>query len=377
MSICSPNCTIRPPQPPIQGCTPDRRAGGINRLVFATCDFIVAEGQILNSKNWCSAVYSGKVVVSSPIVGQKPKGTQTTKRFTSCAPETVTGYERTITFMDYTADNENYSDYDFWNEIQADPSKFQVGYLTCDGYFTGFIPNFTIEVSPVIEDVNTGSSMWEGTIKWTGLEMPEPVFIPNFLEILTGNCDEVPGFNPCAALSSIVQAVPNTSLCANQGQVTLRAPRWLNIDNYKWAGTVLGPLPQFDGMAEIVVDTADTYTVTMTRDECTPTTSTASTTVVRTTGTPCFDSPTAYTAVLGPNGEYSVTIHADLAGVGCQPDYTLIQFNLVTESGYENGWQPGNNLGNSTIGQVVPGTHTILIRNINTGCVERRIITLP
>lgn len=371
MSICSPNCTIRPPQPPDNGCTPDRRGGGISRLVFATCDFEIAEGTIFNSRNWCSAVYSGKVVVSSPVTGQKPKGSQTTKRFTSCAPETVTGYERSVTFMDYTADNENYSDYDFYNTIQRDPSKFKFGYITCDGYFTGFITNFTIEVSPVIEEVNTGSSMWDGTVKWTGLEMPEPIFIPNFLDILTGNCDEVPGFNPCAALSSLVQAIPNTSLCSNNGLVTLRAPYWLNIDNYTWAGGTLGPLPQFDGMREITVDTADTYTVTMTRDECTPTTSTASTTVVRTLGTPCFDSPT-YTAVLGPNGEYSVTIQVDLVTLGCQPTASLIQYNLITESGYENGWQAG-----ATIGQVVPGTHTILVRNINTNCVERRVITLP
>lgn len=374
MSICNSDCAIRPPIPPREGCGSDRRQGGISRLVFATCDFVVAEGTSFISRNWCEAVYSGKVVVSSPINGQKPKGSGTSKRYSSCAPETIVGYERSVTFTDLTADNENFSDFDFWNTLQNDPSRFQFGYITCDGLFTGFIPNFTLEVSPVIEDVNTGSSMWQGTVAWTGIEMPTPIYIPNFLQMLTGNCDGVPGFNPCASPSGLIEKIGDVPLCSSEG-VLLRAPYWLPITSRVWKrnGVVIPGVTD----DEYRVYQSGTYTVEAFSAKCDTTWISSSGAIARTSGTPCFNSGNPATITLNPNGLYTVVVadptNLDLVTVGCQSDTSIIQANLITEDGFENGWVSVT----ANFTRVPPGLTRILLRNTQTGCVEEYQVDLP
>lgn len=89
-------------------------SGGISRIVFAACNVIF--DNIADPAEWCDKVNRGLIVASGKLVAQKPKGSPVNKRVDSCTGEQAVGFERTITFMDYNADNVDFEDYDFWAE---------------------------------------------------------------------------------------------------------------------------------------------------------------------------------------------------------------------------------------------------------------------
>lgn len=185
MSLCSTNCAITPPVP-VQPCFVDTRPGGVSRLFFAACDVMIND--LTSQNDWCAYINAGKIVMSPKILGEKPKGSATKKRIDSCAPERTTGFQRQINFQDHNADDVNFSDFDFWNEIQLNSEKYQVGFQTCDGLFFGFIADFTIEVDPVIPNNKNEIAFWDGSIMWDGIAMPKPVALPNLVSWFIDGC---------------------------------------------------------------------------------------------------------------------------------------------------------------------------------------------
>jgi len=178
MAICNSTCAPDLPELYTGGCGIISRPGGIKKIVFIKCD---AVWDFTQRAAWEAAVTAGDAVFSGLILGQKPKGSFTKKRVASCQPEGVVGGEKTLTFQDYNTDTATPGGgclaYDFWNTIQTASSNYKMGYYSCDGYFYGPINDFTIEIDEVIEDNNTGSTYFDGTLAWNSITMICPVAV--------------------------------------------------------------------------------------------------------------------------------------------------------------------------------------------------------
>lgn len=170
MALCPSACAPALPDSPSGGCGVSIRQGGISRLAFIKCDYEFLD--ITDVSEWSTAITNGNVVLTGLILGNKPKGTFTKKRLSSCAPEAVIGGEKTVAFQDYNNDPLSCKDITFWNTIQSNATKYQFGYYTCDGFFYGVIDSFQIEVDQVIEDNNTGAIYYDGTVTWNATQMP-------------------------------------------------------------------------------------------------------------------------------------------------------------------------------------------------------------
>lgn len=174
MAICNSTCAPALPDSYSGGCGISTRPGGIKKIVFIKCD---ATWDWTQRSAWEQAVLDGDAVFSGLILGQKPKGSFTKKRVASCQPEGVVGGEKTLTFQDYNTDTTSCAAYTFWNTIQSAPSNYKMGYYSCDGYFYGVVNDFQIEIDEVIEDNNTGSTYFDGTLSWNSITMICPVAV--------------------------------------------------------------------------------------------------------------------------------------------------------------------------------------------------------
>lgn len=179
MALCPSTCAPALPEPIAGGCGITVRNGGISKIVFVKCDYTFTD--ISDRDEWIAALNhttegpnpqpDPQVVFSGLLLAQKPKGSFTKKRISSCAPEQLVGKENQITFQDYNSDPLLCKDIDFWNTIVNSASSYQMGYYTCDGYFYGLVEEFSIEVDQVIEDNTTGNIFFDGTISWLDLNM--------------------------------------------------------------------------------------------------------------------------------------------------------------------------------------------------------------
>lgn len=169
MALCPSTCAPALPESITGGCGITVRNGGISKFAFVKCDYTFTD--ITSRAEWEAAVDNGDVVFSGLLLAQKPKGSFTKKRISSCAPEQLVGKENQVTFQDYNSDPADCKDITFWNTIVNASSSYQWGYYTCDGYFYGLVDEFSIEVDQVIEDNTTGNIFFDGTISWLDLNM--------------------------------------------------------------------------------------------------------------------------------------------------------------------------------------------------------------
>lgn len=179
MAICNSSCAPAVPASYAGGCGIVTRNGGIKRIWIIKCDYTFTN--IGDRTEWETAVDDGNAVGSGLILGQKAKGSFTKKRIASCQPEGVVGAEKQITFQDYNTDTITPGGgclaYDFWNTVLTSPSNYKLAYESCDGYVYGVINDFQVEIDEVIEDNNTGSIYFDGTILWNDIEMLCPVAV--------------------------------------------------------------------------------------------------------------------------------------------------------------------------------------------------------
>lgn len=228
---CSNNCRFYLPLPPFICGGEDVTNGGISRIVFATCN--TRFKNIEDPAEWCTYVKRGNIVVTSDIMGQMPKGNAIKKKVSSCKPERKIAMENTMTFMDYNIDHKSrqYRDWDFWKDISENESRYKVGFMTCDGRFYGFIDNFTIDVTQVIEDSSTGATFWDGTLGWQSSFSPKPIFIIDHLKYLNADCSDVPNFD----IQTIVQSndfINGPGGLPFNGSYFLRKPKYLCFESY-------------------------------------------------------------------------------------------------------------------------------------------------
>jgi hypothetical protein len=187
MQICRPNCVSGMTQADwANNCTNDARKGGISRLLFYKCNdtFEFKEpGGWSNLNNIKQAMCEGFLFVSGPVLGQKPKGSFTKKRMSSCAPEVTTGGSKSITFQDYNADVD-FKDNDFWNGVLQNKPYLYLGYITCDDRLYQVEGAWDLEIDEVHEETNEGNSFYDGALTFQGIELLKPVEVPGLNSML-------------------------------------------------------------------------------------------------------------------------------------------------------------------------------------------------
>lgn len=189
VQVCNPSCVI---DVPVTGwsnnCNISTRDGGIPRLTFLKC---VPDLEFPNAGEWTNvenvkwAICQEILFISGEVLGQKPKGSFTKRRLSSCAPEVTVSGTKTITFNDFNADVEDLIDYDFWDAIIKNKNFMSFGFITCDGRWYQHDGAWDIELDEVIEDTSEGKSFFDGTITITSKDLMKPIICPGLLAAIT------------------------------------------------------------------------------------------------------------------------------------------------------------------------------------------------
>lgn len=179
MNTCRPECIGAMTQPDwATGCDTTPKKGGISRLLFFVCDdtYVLPEPD----KGWNSlvniqqAICDNKLFFSAPLLAQKPKGSFTKRRLSSCSPEKVISGTKTITFTDSTNTGTAQLEYDFWDDIDKKQAFLLVGWVTCDDRLYIVNGAFDLEIDEVIEPTSDEISMFDGTITFQDKNLQLP-----------------------------------------------------------------------------------------------------------------------------------------------------------------------------------------------------------
>lgn len=238
MSLCFSNCLNTPPShiaPESMCCRRDvRRLGGIQRLVFISCDYDTSNIMEWTTVDWCNLYKRGIITITPRLIASKPESSYDKRKLSSCGAETTVGITHKIEFEDYNIDSIEGTDTAFWNSLQQNPTKYPFGYITCDGYFTGFMNPVGIELSNIISSDSNEPIYWKGVIEWEKLDNLVPIYINNHLEAILNSCVGVPNFDKCKVdpLDSLRYLNDIDSGCS-KGDVTIIAPFYANA-TYTW-----------------------------------------------------------------------------------------------------------------------------------------------
>lgn len=175
--ICKPACVITRPPVLASECIAEPKPGGINRLGFAICGI---EGSALENAGWFNdedmikqAICDGHLFFTGEILAQKPGGSTTKKRISSCSSEIVVAGTKTITFEDYNSYDPvtidaNYAagaEYLFWDFIDTYQGYLNMFAISCDGrVFFSANGDWSLEVDETIEQTVNDTSFFAGTV---------------------------------------------------------------------------------------------------------------------------------------------------------------------------------------------------------------------
>lgn len=202
--LCKPNCVITRPPVLSSECLIEPKVGGINRFGFAICGI---DGSVLEDEDWFNdevkikqAICDGHLFFTGEVLGQKPAGTTTKKRISSCSPEIVIAGTKTFTFEDYNSYDSvlvpgetQYStpqEYLFWDFIDTFQAYLNMFAITCDGrVFFVTSGDWNLEIDETIEQSNLDTSFFAGTftiqsrallLGYTGTALPDTLanFVP-------------------------------------------------------------------------------------------------------------------------------------------------------------------------------------------------------
>lgn len=349
MSLCFNSCYPTAPAGITQNCEARPRLGGIAYIVFGACD-INRDVTELSTLDWCNWYNTGKITLSNKLIGNKPEASYEKRRINSCSSETVIGITHKIEFEDLTFIGKGQDN--FWGDIVNNPSAYPFGYITCDGYFTGFFDPTAIEISDIIPDSNTEYITYKGAIEFNSLMLPEPVYIGELPKALIENCAGVPNFDPCN-LTGEVNFLSNIKGGCKVGDVTMVAPFYRGV-TYDWylnavlkqSGTSHTYQPDQFGLPVNVV---------LNKDGCTPQNIVAP--IPQDFNGGNVPSVLGITSVPDGVGYFKITA-VPTASV---PN---MSYRLINSQGYQTGWQTSN-----IFRGVIPGATTIQIRVAGFECI--------
>jgi hypothetical protein len=194
MNTCNPTCVTDIPNADwTKDCSIGTRVGGIPFLTFFKCDpdinFPVDTGELspwTSLDNWRYAICNGLMFVTGELLGQKPKGTFTKRRITSCSPEVVVSGSKTITFQDFNSSPDDLIDFDFWSGINESKRYLQFGWISCDDLSYQTAKNWDLDVDQVIEDNSQeGLSFYEGEVTINEPNIIKPIKVPGLYDLIS------------------------------------------------------------------------------------------------------------------------------------------------------------------------------------------------
>lgn len=196
MKICNPTCADELPSNDwTKVCNLSTRDGGIPFLTFFKCDNDLEfpfppVGADPNASPWNNidnvlwAICNGHLFITGELLGQKPKGSFTKRRLSSCGPEKTISGTKTLTFQDFNADIDNLIDFDFWDAVVNNAQFLNFGYITCDGRWYQFDGDWDIELDEVIEDTKDGKSFYDGVISMSTKDLLKPIITNGLLNAI-------------------------------------------------------------------------------------------------------------------------------------------------------------------------------------------------
>jgi hypothetical protein len=192
--ICNPECIEDfPPVDWINSCDIETRPGGICRGTFFRCvpDLVFPyPNGFKNPANVVWAMCQGILYVTGEILGQKPKGSVTKRRISSCGPEKSISGVKTVTWQDYNADKENLLDFIFYDAVAKNAKFMNFGWITCDERLYQYPGQFDIFADEVIEDnAEQGLSFWDVEMTMPTKEIIIPFNAPGVLAAINSFAD--------------------------------------------------------------------------------------------------------------------------------------------------------------------------------------------
>jgi len=184
MSLCNSACVTPVPCLAGAGCQITTRPAGFDRVIFIQCDYVFED--IQDTAEWATAIAAGKIGFTGNVLGQKPKGTFTTKKISSCLPEQTTGVTYQISWTDANADNAGLSDYDFYRYIQGNANNLVAAYLTCDDLLYFGLTKLGIEVDDVRVENSDEEMVFDVVLnyKTTDNKMVKPITVEGLNAVL-------------------------------------------------------------------------------------------------------------------------------------------------------------------------------------------------
>lgn len=184
MSICNSDCITELPCISNAGCNINLRSAGIDRVIFADC--AVEFDDITDLAEWTALIAAGRIAFTGQILGQKPKATFTTKKIASCIPEVPVSAEYQISWLDSNADNEAFTDYDFYRYLQANQQRVIAGYYTCDGLLYWGLNRLSLEIDDTRGDNSDEEAVFDVLLRYKTPDnfMLKPVLIANLNSVL-------------------------------------------------------------------------------------------------------------------------------------------------------------------------------------------------
>lgn len=193
MQTCNPSCVSSFSNAHwARGCDITTRKGGIPFLLFYKCDPDATfaedtgdESPWTSLENLRQAICQENMYVTGELLGQKPKGSTTKRRTSSCSPEQTISGQKQITFQDFNADNANLLDFNFWGGIQANRKFLQIGWVTKDDLLYMSTSPWDIDIDEVSEDNDeTGLAFKDGVITINQFAMVEPILVTGIFDFL-------------------------------------------------------------------------------------------------------------------------------------------------------------------------------------------------
>jgi len=180
-------CAVTPPAI-IPICDRVVLSGGGQGLIFMLC----ATDDLTDPTDpteYATKKYAGQLFHTpfGHIIGSIPEAEAGAKKIDSCVPDEIMSRTHTWEITDFNAEDLTlgFTQDDFYNNINSNYRKYQVGFVTCDERIYGFVKRFSFNARRVVEDNNQdGTTHWMATITFQDFDHIVPVHVPGIVAAL-------------------------------------------------------------------------------------------------------------------------------------------------------------------------------------------------
>lgn len=203
--ICSYTCSTATPHWSAGACNIETREGGIPYLIFFACNFkfnasvmsengLITIGAITDYTSWEEGVHNRLISRTPEGLGEKPLGSFTTQRLSSCSPEAIASETQNLSFVSYDTDSTSFTDRTYWNNIRTNYGKFRLAWQDCNGYvhYSGNVadPGFVFvptALGYVIPQTNDENSFYQADLSFKYSGLPTIINVANINDAFVTN----------------------------------------------------------------------------------------------------------------------------------------------------------------------------------------------